>query len=140
MKTDESGRISILIIGLAVIVIAFVLTSATITIIHVQRRALYTCTDAVAVALATRVDASGYYAGEEEESLDVGRRAQRISDEFSVSTCAIGHSLRVESVSMSSSTVTVEISTMPEIPLLPAWLKQRVHPPRLRVASTATLP
>lgn len=128
-------------IGLAVVVIAFVLTSATITVVHVQRRALYTCTDSIAVSMVTRVDASGYYATKEGAGrTDLRVRAQQIADEFSVSTCAIGHNQRVESVSVSPMTVTVEMSTTPDIPLLPAWLKHRVYPPRIRVASTATLP
>ncbi|MDO5720426.1 MAG: hypothetical protein Q4P05_06780 [Actinomycetaceae bacterium] len=140
MKYDESGRISILIIGLAVVVIAFVLTSATITIVHLQRRALYTCNDAVAVALATRVDASGYYSyGKQLRDTDLKLKAGEIMREFSGTTCAIGHSQRIDSATISTVGFTVEMSTIPEIPLLPAWLQHRVHPPRIRVASTATV-
>ncbi|MDO5728206.1 MAG: hypothetical protein Q4P71_01110 [Actinomycetaceae bacterium] len=137
----ESGRISVLILMLSLVVIAFVLTSATITTVHVQRRALYTCADAVALTLASELDSRSYYLRDSgEHHTDPHSAALAIVADLSDTTCAIGLSPRVDHVQVEEWNVTVELSVIPTIDLLPRWIKERTHPPRIRVASTAQLP
>lgn len=140
MKSDDSGRISILILVLSLVVISFVLISATITAVHVQRRSLYTCADAVALGVSTELKSSSYYLSSSTESpRNPQAVARAIVTELRDTTCAIGLSLRIDQVRVAEQSATVELSVIPRVDLLPIWLTDKVQPPRIRVASTAQL-
>lgn len=140
MKSKESGRISIFLLVLSLVVISFVLISATITTVHIQRRALYTCADAVALGTATELRPASYYRSSSATSSgDSQAVALAVLTELRDTTCAIGLSPRIDQVRVAERSTTVELSVIPRIDLLPSWVEDRVQPPRIRVASTAQL-
>lgn len=140
MESKESGRISILVLVLALVVISFVLVSAAITTVHVQRRALYTCADAVALKVSTELRPEAYYLSSSTTSPGDPRMVALAGlTELRDTTCAIGLSPRIDQVWVGVRSTTVELSVIPQIDLLPSWLKDQVQPPRIRVASTAQL-
>lgn len=140
----DSGRISVFIIVLMVIVISLVLVTSAVTVVHVQRRALYACADALTMAAVAEVHRGDYY-GKHGARHATLRSAEIVAEEFVRhldGSCDVGRDVRVDDVVNDLNTLTVSVSTTPRLPLLPAWLNLEAVSPvsqgwRIRVESTA---
>lgn len=137
----EDGRITLLVLGLAVLVIALVLTSAAATSIHIQRRQLLTCADSIAIWVAGYADAGNYY---QESELNLGQdRVDQVAldrlTELSATTCDVGLGVELQDVQTKDSDVQVSLSMMPRLPVVGSTLQNLGQVGQIRVASTARL-
>ncbi|MDO5049605.1 MAG: hypothetical protein Q4D87_06965 [Actinomycetaceae bacterium] len=137
----ESGRISLLVLGLSVLVIALVLTSMAATTIHVQRRQLLTCADAVALSISGVASAPDYYAGTENTvaQATLQAKAQDAFNMLQTTTCDVGTTRRLTAVSIQDTTAVVEMNMTPRVPVFGAVLDFINQPLTVSVASTAKM-
>lgn len=138
----EEGRISLLVIGLVVVVLAFVLVSAAVSAVHIQDRRLMGCADRLASAASGVMDADAFYGlGDGVQRLvpdAQGSReaASRALVALSGSSCRIGHGVRLVDVHVEGAEAVVWVEAVAELPLVPSWLGG-VAAPRLVTGSSA---
>ncbi len=139
---SEEGRIALLMTGLMMVVLAFVLVGASITILHVQDRRLLACADRVAAAASNVVDAEAFYG--------VDGKGQRLvpspSGSWAVAnaalsrlgstTCRVGTGVHLLDVTVADQEVLVTLSAVANVPLVPPLLGSLVAP-TLNAASSA---
>ncbi len=139
--SSESGRISLLTLGLVLLVVAFVLTSMGVTTIHVQRRQLLACADAIALSVSGRVSATDYY--EEDElgpsSKDVRAEALSVFHDLETSSCRVGVRRKITGVRVEDQKAVVEMRMTPKMPVFGQVLDFMNQPLTFSVASTATM-
>jgi len=140
----EEGRIALLMMGLMVVVLAFVLVGTSITILHVQDRRLLACADRVAAAASNVVDADAFYG--------VDGRGQRLvpspSGSWAVAdaalsrladtTCRVGAGVRLLDVAVAGQEVLVTVSAVADVPLIPPMLGSFSAPTLTATSSART--
>lgn len=138
----EDGRIALLVIGLVVLVLGFVLVSATLTAVHLQDRRLLSCADRVASAASGVADADTFYTGAGEGRLvpsraTATRTAREALREFAGTSCRVGDGVTVDAVEVVSGEVVVTVSARARLVVVPASLG-RVAAPVLTATSSAS--
>lgn len=138
---SESGRISLLILGLALLVVALVLASAAATTVHVQRRQLLTCADAVSLSVAGVASASDYYEGQADPILqsDLNRQARTVFNQLQATTCDVGTSRNITDVAVRNNAVEIRMAMTPELPVFGKVLDFINQPLTISVASLAKM-
>lgn len=138
---SESGRISLLILGLALLVVALVLSSAAATTVHVQRRQLLTCADAVSLSVAGVASESDYYEGQADPILqsDLNRQARTVFNQLQATTCDVGTSRNITDVAVRNNAVEIRMTMTPELPVFGKVLDFINQPLTISVASLAKM-
>lgn len=139
----EEGRIALLVIGLVVLVLGFVLVSATLTAVHLQDRRLLSCADRVASAASGVADADTFYTGAGEGRLVPSRAtATRTAREalrgFAETSCRVGDGVTVDAVEVISNEVVITVSARAQLPAVPAFLGSVVAPVLTATSSAST--
>lgn len=62
LREGEDGKVMILMLGVAMVVIALVLVVASVSAVHIQRKQLLAAADAAALSAAASLDEAGFYA------------------------------------------------------------------------------
>lgn len=139
----QDGRIALLVIGLVVLVLGFVLVSATLTAVHLQDRRLLSCADRVASAASGVADADTFYTGAGEGRLVPSRAtATRTAREalrgFAETSCRVGDGVTVDAVEVISNEVVITVSARAQLPAVPAFLGSVVAPVLTATSSAST--
>lgn len=137
----EEGRITLLVIGLVVVVLAFVWVSVTVTAVHVQDRRLLSCADRVASAASGVADADTFYTNAGEGRLTPSRAtataaAREALAELSDTTCRVGAGVSLVAVEVAAAQVQVTVSARVDLPVVPSFLGH-VAAPVLTASSSA---
>lgn len=155
---DEDGRIGILLVACGLIVLLVVLVSAAVTSVHMQRRQLFACADAVAVGSAGLLQAGGYFTTADllMDPTAVEAKARDMFNTLIDSTCQVGEGSQLTSVEVTTIAATssensgvadtqvgarleIHVEATAKLPLLPSGLRLTSQPLLLRVSSTADL-
>ncbi len=130
----------LLLLGFSTLVIALIFVVASVAALHIERKQLLAAADAAALAAASAIDPAAYVA--------VGGGEVRVSDETVRAVVgeylgAYAGTLGLEEVRIEQPTgtadgraVTVTISSLARIPLIP-WLTDAI-PQALRIEVSAT--
>ncbi|WIK64747.1 hypothetical protein [Gleimia hominis] len=139
-EDSQEGRISLMVIVLAAILVALALTLAAISTVHLQRRGLYTCADVLSQNVVLTMEADKYFDGHQDLTITsqvAHQEAQRLLEKLGDTTCDVGQSPRVVRVDVVPDAVTVYLETNARFKILPRSLQAVTQDVRLRVASTA---
>lgn len=130
----------LLILGFGTIVLALILVIASVASLHIERKQLLAAADAAALAASASLDTTGYHEGGGGQLVVT---TARVREAVSGYLGAYGPELglrdpRIEDPTGTTDgrTVTVTISGLAEIPLIP-WLTDAI-PEVLRITVTAT--
>ncbi|EEH63761.1 hypothetical protein HMPREF0044_0780 [Gleimia coleocanis DSM 15436] len=134
---NESGRISVLVLGLALLIIAVLTVSLTITAVHTQRRQLYGCADAVAVSAAQVISGADYY---EKSALrlkqqEVRNIVQERLGQLKGSACRVGEGVVVEEIIFEGDELNLSVSTIPRLPIASRYMSFLTEHTKIRVAT-----
>ncbi len=137
----EDGRITLLVLGLSLLVVALVLASIAATTVHVQRRQLLSCADWVALSVAGVASASSYYEDgfAEVTQASVSDRATDMFNQLRTSSCDVCRVAWLESATASGGEVRVELAMNPEMPVFGSVLDFINQPLTVRVVASAKL-
>lgn len=137
----EDGRITVLVIGLTLLVLAIVTVSLVITSIHTQRRQLFACADAIALGTAQDIKGSDFYlAGEFHVlSTDVQQVAIQRLDKLETSACAVGDQVVLSAVQVKGSDLEITVETVPTLPIVSRYMSFLTEPMKIRVASIVSV-
>lgn len=138
---EESGRILLLALGIALVVVALVLTSIAATSVHMQRRQLLTCADAVALSVAGSASANDYYAGVNGQIMltDPSVAATEVFAKLSATTCNVGARSWFEGARLEDGEAVVELGMNPQMSVYGAVLDFINKPLEVRVLSSAKM-
>ncbi|MDO5721437.1 MAG: hypothetical protein Q4P06_02705 [Actinomycetaceae bacterium] len=146
----EDGRIGILLTAGALVVVMVIVVSAAATLVHLQRRQLLACADAIAVTTAGGLQAEGYFQSADliVDDSAVEERAEAAFNQFQDNACDVGTAASIYEVHVQSdspanhsdgqslhSRVVVTVETTVILPLLPAKLRILSQPLDIRVSS-----
>ncbi|WP_034506584.1 hypothetical protein [Actinomyces sp. S4-C9] len=137
----EDGRITLLVLGLSLLVVALVLASIAATTVHVQRRQLLSCADWVALSVAGVASASSYYEDGFAEVIQssVPDRATATFNQLRTTSCDVGRAAWLESATASGGEVRVELAMNPAMPVFGSVLDFINQPLTVRVVASAKL-
>ena len=140
-KDSEDGRITLLVLGLSLLVVALVLASIAATTVHVQRRQLLSCADWVALSVAGVASASSYYEDgfAEVTQSSVPDRATAMFNQLRTTSCDVGRAAWLESATASGGEIRVELAMNPAIPVFGSVLDFINQPLTVRVVASAKL-
>lgn len=140
-RGEEAGRISVLMLGLTLVVIAVITVALTITALHTQRRALYGCADALTLSAAATLGADPYY---QQASLaeSEGQARKMVEDRLQQlvgSVCHVGQQVNLDGFSYQNDVVEVRLSTVPTLPVVSKYMSFLTEPLKISVASSANV-
>ena len=116
---DDRGSVLPLVIGVVVVVLMMITVVTDVSVLWLQRRALQATVDGAALAGAQAVDLPSVYAGGAVGDLRLDPRAARTAVRGYVRAAPTTlRSLRVTSVAVTGSTVTVRASAVAAPPFL----------------------
>ncbi|HET7902602.1 MAG TPA: pilus assembly protein TadG-related protein [Candidatus Nanopelagicales bacterium] len=119
LRTDDRGSVLPLVIGVVAIVLTLVTVVTDVSVLWLQRRALQATVDGAALAGAQAVDLPAVYAGGAHGDLALDPRAARSAVRGYVRAVPTTlRSLRVASVVVSGSRVTVRATAVASPPFL----------------------
>lgn len=141
LHENESGRITILVLGLAILVIALVLTSAAATTIQVQRRHLLACADAISLSVVGVSSAQDYYQGSDDTfaQANINSHASRVFNQLQDTTCDVGTRRNITDVAVKNNAAVVQMSMSPKLPVVGNVLDFINQPITISVASSAKM-
>lgn len=138
VRTQESGQIMVLTLGLALVVLALVFVVASVSAVQIERKQLLAMADAAALDAATRIDTATYYGSGRVEVSDATVRSA-VGDYLAAHRSALG----LERAGMAEPTgspdgrsARVTLVSVADLPLLP-WFLEDAGGVRLRVTTTA---
>ena len=140
----EQGRIALLVIGLIVIVLAFVLMAAGISAVHIQDRRLMSCADRVAAAASGVIDADAFFGGSLEGQVispspgGAHSAAQDALADLADSTCRVGLGVELVSVEVQSNQAVVTLRARAVLPVVPPMLTGVVAPALVTASAART--
>ncbi|EPD30894.1 hypothetical protein [Gleimia europaea] len=137
----EDGRITLLVLGLALLVVAVVLVSIAATTVHVQRRQLLSCADWVALSVAGSTSAADYYENGSAHVTQAGvsDRAASVFNQLRTTSCKVGSDAWIESATASAGEARVELAMNPQMPVFGSVLDFINQPLTVRVVASAKL-
>ncbi|MDO5060209.1 MAG: hypothetical protein Q4D73_01105 [Actinomycetaceae bacterium] len=137
----EDGRITVLVIGLTLLVLAIIAVSIVITSLHTQRRQLYACADAIALGTAQDIKGSDFYLAGEFHLLhaDVQQVAKARLGTLQTSACNVGNQVVLTSVQVDGNDLEVTVETVPTLPIVSRYMSFLTEPMKIRVASIVSV-
>lgn len=123
-EATESGRISILVLGLAVLLIAVLTVGLVITNLHLQRRQLFGCADLLAVSAAQVVAEDEYFL--EGELAVLEQRAREVAEQrlrgLRTAVCHVGEEVEISNFRIEGDQLELAVSTVPQLPVLSRYM------------------
>lgn len=142
LRSDDSGRIMILTLGLAVVLLALVFVVVSVSAVHIERKQLLAMADAAAADAASRISEEAYYSGE--MTAQVGLSDESVRAAAADYVARFGAQLGVPEAQVAEPTgspegrsAQVTLTTVARIPLVPALAEPMGAGLRLTVTSIA---